>query len=302
VFEAFRETVLRVLRVPAAPHPPAGAPDSLRVFRAGRRYYYVRLGAWAMTQAATVAAIFFWIGMLDMLERNVPVEPRRSAVMASEARFSAPSSPPRPQRMAAVRGNRGSGNSRLPEHRPWWLMPLLRAIEVLGIMSFVAQLPLTFALVRLDYESRWYMVTDRSLRIRSGILRIQEITMSFANIQQVVVSQGPLQRLLGIADLRVESAGGGAGGEHARSQDHSGHQAVFHGVENAGEIRDFILDRLRQFRAAGLGDPDDTVALPDHLAAGPPPVLVASPTLAAAAALLSEVRALRESLEQRRSG
>jgi hypothetical protein len=301
VFNAFREAVLRFLRVPAAPHPPAGAPDSLRVFRAGRRFYYVRLGAWAVTQAATVAAILFWIGMLDFLEESVPVAPRRTASTNTAAAFSPPNAAPREQRPASARGNRRPGGARLPEHRPWWLMPLLRGIEVLGIMSFIAQLPLTFALVRLDYELRWYMVTDRSLRIRSGILRIQEITMSFANIQQVVVSQGPLQRLLGIADLRVESAGGGASAEHSRAHDHSGHQAVFQGVENAGEIRDFIVDRLRQFRAAGLGDPDDTRGLPSG-ATVRPPILAVVPSLAAAATLLREVRALRETLEQRPSG
>lgn len=254
-----------------------------------------------MTQAATVAAIFFWIGMLDFLEESVPAEPRREPATATSVNFSPPGSPPPEQRKSAAGGSRRPRGSRLPDYRPWWLMPLLRGIEVLGILSFIAQLPVTFALVRLDYELRWYMVTDRSLRIRTGIVRIQEITMSFANIQQVVVSQGPLQRLLGIADLRVESAGGGAGPDQSRAHGHAGHQAVFQGVENAGEIRDFIVDRLRQFRAAGLGDPDDARPMPTRFgSATTPPLLAATPSLAAAAALLSEVRALREILANRR--
>ena len=54
-------------------------------------------------------------------------------------------------------------------------------------------LPLTFALVRLDYELRWYIVTDRSLRIREGVTSLRESTMTFANIQHIAVRQGPLQ-------------------------------------------------------------------------------------------------------------
>ena len=67
--------------------------------------------------------------------------------------------------------------------------------------------------------------------------------MSFANLQQVMVSQGPVQRLLGIADLRVESAGGGGAlhDPHGLQQD-SMHTGVFHGVENAPEIRDLPVE------------------------------------------------------------
>ena len=63
--------------------------------------------------------------------------------------------------------------------------------------------------MRLDYEQRWYVVTDRSLRLRTGVWSVREMTMSFANLQQITVTQGPLQRLLGLADVRFQSAGGG---------------------------------------------------------------------------------------------
>ncbi len=115
---------------------------------------------------------------------------------------------------------------------------------------------MTFVALRLEYELHWYIVTDRSLRIRTGLLRLQESTMSFANLQQVEVQQGPLQRLLGIADLRVQSAGGSD--SRSREQGHDSlHTGVFHSVDNASEIRDLILDRLRKFRETGLGDSDD---------------------------------------------
>jgi membrane protein YdbS with pleckstrin-like domain len=158
-------------------------------------------------------------------------------------------------------------------------------IESLLLLGFLASLPVTYAVVRLDYELRWYLVTDRSLRIRQGITQLHEMTMSFANIQQVMVRQNPVQRLLGIADLQVQSAGGGGDSEEGGLSD-SLHTGVFHGVDNAVEIRDLILERLRAFREVGLGDPDD--------ATSPAP---GEHTLRdAARELLEEARTLRRTL------
>jgi len=123
--------------------------------------------------------------------------------------------------------------------------------------------------------------------------------MSFANLQQVEVQQGPLQRLLGLADVHVQSAGGGSNHDprHGQTED-SLHTGIFHSVDNATEIRDLILERLRHFRQAGLGDPDDHH---DHAVVGgvPPPREASAPdgdTLAAAHELLAEARALRSAL------
>lgn len=131
-----------------------------------------------------------------------------------------------------------------------------------------------FIRITLDYEMRWYIVTDRSLRIRSGIWSVSEMTMTFANVQEIQVRAGPLQKLFGLADVVVSSAGG--------SSPHPGasHAARFAGVDNGDAIRDLITERLRQYRDTGLGDPD---------AHKPAPLA----TEDAARALLAEVRALR---------
>lgn len=137
---------------------------------------------------------------------------------------------------------------------------VLFALEVLGLAGFVAQLPLSLLVTVLDFEMRWYIVTDRSLRIRTGIWDIREMTMTFANIQQITVEQGPLQRLLGVADVMVRTAGGGSGATHDGHQKGAAemmHLGYFHGVNNASEVRDLILERMRCLRDAGLGDPDD---------------------------------------------
>lgn len=120
--------------------------------------------------------------------------------------------------------------------------------------------------------------------------------MSFANVQQVVVSQGPLQRLLSIADVRVQSAGGGGGQREGHGETESLHTGVFHGVDNANQIRDLILDRLRQFRATGLGDPDESTPTVASLAEPPPLTTTTLDVTAAARELVTEARALRQSL------
>jgi len=84
--------------------------------------------------------------------------------------------------------------------------------------------------------------------------------MTFANIQHLAVHQGPLQRLLGLYDLKVRTAGGG-GSEldphQPRSNSSVTHIGHFHGVDNAPVIRDLILERMKHARDAGLGDTDD---------------------------------------------
>jgi uncharacterized membrane protein YdbT with pleckstrin-like domain len=135
--------------------------------------------------------------------------------------------------------------------------PWARAIFTGVLAVFALQTLVAWVALRLDYEKRWYLVTDRSLRIRQGVVGVSEMTITFANIQNLSISQGPLQRLFGISDLRVDTAGGAAatgGGEQPGLRFHT---AFFQGVDNAEQIRELVQQRLRRVRDAGLGDPDD---------------------------------------------
>jgi membrane protein YdbS with pleckstrin-like domain len=293
MFERIRNLVLPLLKVPHEPTPPAGAPGSIRVFRAGRNFYKLRLLSWGIGQAGALAGIIFSLVMLERLEAGIDAarHPGPQPAAAGAAPTPAPSTAAKSRdriRLERAQAKAEQFAARWPD----WVFPLLKVAELGGILLYLVQLPVTYALARLDYELRWYIVTDRSLRIRSGLTKMQETTMSFANVQQVVVNQGPLQRLLGIADVRVQSAGGGGGGgsegRHKEAGD-SLHAGVFHGVDNANEIRDLILERLRRFRETGLGDPDET--RPSPHATTPP--TGASPALAAAREVLAEARALR---------
>jgi uncharacterized membrane protein YdbT with pleckstrin-like domain len=166
----------------------------------------------------------------------------------------------------------------------------LRAIVfVISAFVYLVILLYTFfslAVLRLDYEKRWYVVTDRSLRVREGVVTVREMTVTFANIQNVSVMQGPIQRALGIADLMVETAGGGASQGNQKQLGPNLHIAWFRGIDNAEEVRQLIQQRLRALKDSGLGDHEEMRT--DHLAPAAPPFLDAL------RAVHAEARALRE--------
>lgn len=130
-----------------------------------------------------------------------------------------------------------------------WFLVLTVAIFLglccIGLIAILA--------MHLRYDTMWYVFSDRSMRLRRGIWVIRESTITFENIQNVKVMQGPLQRWFGIADVVVETAGGG--GSHA---EHGGglgmHSGVIEGVADATAIRDAIMNRVRSANTAGLGD------------------------------------------------
>ncbi len=295
MFEWFKAGVLRWMKVPHEPEPPLGGPGSVRVFRAGRNFYRLKVARWGLGQVGAMIGIGFSLFFLGGFEAAVEDSGR---AFASESASVATAPSPAPgeslpadpgstaeRRRERERGIRNAISS--------YVLPLILLLEIGGVAVFLVQMLLTFAIVRLEFEQHWYIVTDRSLRIRTGILRLQESTMSFANIQQVEIRQGPLQRLLGLADVCVRSAGGGDPGEGAQGhrREESLHMGVFAGVSNALEIRDLILDRLRRFREAGLGDPED-----QRTARASPAEGEATSMTDAVAEVLAETRALRRVL------
>jgi membrane protein YdbS with pleckstrin-like domain len=131
----------------------------------------------------------------------------------------------------------------------WWLA-LLLAIPAL-LLAIVPDI-FVFIGLHLRFDTTWYVMTDRSLRIRRGIWSIEEVTITFENVQNISLRQGPLQRHFGIANLMVETAGGSAPqGKHGQTMSHRG---VIEGIANAKELRDRIMLRLRESKTAGLGD------------------------------------------------
>ena len=275
-----RRLLLRLFRVDERPEPPPGSPESLRVFRASPGYFRYKLVGWGLGQTGAL------IGLIVSTLGFLPI-----AFWAPREGFE------------------------FLEFGPW--TDFTRALGPLLLVLFLVQLVGSFAVLRLGYEMRWYMVSDRALRIRHGIFSVREQTMTVVNIQNMAVKRGPLQRLFGIADLEIRTASGGGSDDDEDSLS----RGLLEGLDDAEKVRDLLLASLRRSRDAGLGDPDDAAAAPEPgpgpaaeappagegappAGEGAPPAgedappagTVGDPALAAARDLLAECRALRRAL------
>ena len=253
MIERAKKFMLRWMKVPPEPGVPAGSAETVKVFRASSNFLRLKLIRWFLSQLGTLIGLVVAFGFF---------------FWGGSVDFAGLDS-------ELIKGA---------------LMRLVGWAEIIGLGLFVLQLPVSLLFVLLDWEMRWYIVTDRSLRIREGVWKVNELTMTYANIQEVSIRQGPLERFFRIANLRVRTAGGGGGhaSQGGESEEKSGHIGYFRGVDNAAEIRDLILGHLKRLRDAGLGDPDQPV--------GSESSDIRPPVLDAAAKLLDEAQALRRAI------
>lgn len=141
-----------------------------------------------------------------------------------------------------------------------WIV-LLFTVPIIGIILtipiwVIMIVPdiIAYIAIHLRYDTTWYVLSDRSMRIRRGIWTIHETTITYDNIQNVSIRQGPVQRYFGISDVLVETAGGGASSGKAEGTSVVGHSGLLEGIGNAEEVRGLILTKWRSSRSTGLGD------------------------------------------------
>ena len=144
---------------------------------------------------------------------------------------------------------------------------------------FVASIPITYFLQRLNYEMRWYIDHRPQLAHSQRRCVASGDHDDLCQHQGIRVNANPIERLLGLANVEVRSAGGG---DTAHGEPSSGHVGKFAGVDNAEAIRDLLVERLRVYRDSGLGE--KTVEAHEPL------------SLSAAREALQETKALRNSL------
>ncbi|MBX3373368.1 MAG: PH domain-containing protein [Phycisphaeraceae bacterium] len=138
----------------------------------------------------------------------------------------------------------------------WWTWLIVVAavppVALLALVSWVA--------VHLRYRATWYVIGGSAVRLRRGIWIIRETTITLENVQNCSVRQGPLQRICGISDLVLETAGSAAPapGKNPLTLN----EARFEGLTDASALRDELMRAVRASRSAGLGD-DDAVDVVD---------------------------------------
>ncbi len=138
-----------------------------------------------------------------------------------------------------------------------WILIFLEhpgpALALLPVFLFVAIVPavLTYIGIHLRYDMTWYVMNNRAVRIRHGAWTVTESTITFENVQNVSVQSGPVQRMFGVQNVVIETAGGSAA---PAGQTGAASQGRLVGVAEAEQIRDFIMGRVRASKSAGLGD------------------------------------------------
>ena len=136
------------------------------------------------------------------------------------------------------------------QHRAGWILAALILLAIGGFFGF------GLVAARLDFELRHYLVGDKSLRVSHGAIVRREVTLSYANVQNLEVTQGPFETLFGIKTLTISTAGGTAAPGTVNL-----HEAKLEGLKNAEEVKQLILGMLKGQKDAGLGEPQHSTGL-----------------------------------------
>nr|WP_314445797.1 PH domain-containing protein [uncultured Sphingomonas sp.] len=116
------------------------------------------------------------------------------------------------------------------------------ALILLGALLVVAP-----TVMFLHWRRFSFRVTSDAIRIDSGILSRNQRTIPFDRVADVSIAQGPLQRLVGIARVTLETGGSAAGQE----------EGVLDGIAlHRGEA---LRDQVRTRRLASRGAPADAM-------------------------------------------
>lgn len=83
-------------------------------------------------------------------------------------------------------------------------------INTLGIfMGFMGYIVFCHLIAWLWIKNYSYQLDERMIKIESGIIRKQMISIPYSRIQDISIRRGPLARLLGLSKLEIQTAGGG---------------------------------------------------------------------------------------------
>ena len=259
--------VLEWLRLDERPEPPPGAGPDLRIFRASRLYLrYLFLG-WGLKQAGALLGIL--VSLAYFSGWDLPfgdLDPFRGWLDDAEFRLGP-----------------------LEVDLALWI----HRLEILALATFAVQAAVSAWWLWLRWRMHWYMVGDEMMRIREGLWQVREQTFTLSKIQNMTVHQNLLQKLFGIGDLEVHTAGGGGKTTDDEGEEGTLHVGWFRGMDDPWALRDALRAGLSRYAGAGLGDADDRLVdhpTPDIDAAEP----IATDATAGPAALVQAARELRD--------
>lgn len=93
------------------------------------------------------------------------------------------------------------------------IVAAMRFFPTAGFLLLAMPVPLGIALLRRHRHR--YALAASSVQVTRGVLVHRAWTVPYGNVQAITVRRGPIQRLLGVATVRIDTAGGsGINGPH----------------------------------------------------------------------------------------
>jgi len=164
---------------------------------------------------------------------------------------------------------------------PVLLLLLLANAVVFGLVFVVWLLIMVLILLWIPayYSSIGYTIEDDAIRGQAGVFWKRYVTVPFAKITNIDVTQGPLERAFSIGTIHIQTAGaGGAQGAHA--------ELTLVGIRQLEPVKETIRERIR---ACDRGKAE-------RKATEPPAEKTEQPVLEQ---ILLELQAIRKLLENR---
>jgi putative membrane protein len=158
---------------------------------------------------------------------------------------------------------------------------LMKYYVIVALLSLVA-FPVTLFVLWVKYRTLRYRFDDEGVWRAQGLLWRSEVNVTYRRIQDIHLTNGLLQRWMGLSTVSIQTAAGSASPE-----------VTIEGVLEAEALRDFLYTKMRGVRDAG------------HAARPTPAPAAASGATAAAGsddealALLVDIRDALRRLESR---
>jgi membrane protein YdbS with pleckstrin-like domain len=122
------------------------------------------------------------------------------------------------------------------EEAAWWILALCFA-------GFLVVMGLILVWIPAFYKTLEYVIDSDSVKMKKGVFWKKNVTVPFAKITNVDVTQGPLQRAFDIGTIHVQTAG--AGGQPGMKA-----ELVMMGVRELDGTKETIMNRVRGYEAA----------------------------------------------------
>lgn len=118
----------------------------------------------------------------------------------------------------------------------FYFLPESQIYLLQSIIGWAFLLLLTIFLKYIQFKKMGYIVREKDIIFRRGVLAINSTIVPYNRVQHVMINEGVIMRLYGLASLKIFTAGGSK----------SDLSIIGLKVENAMEIKDFITRDIKE--------------------------------------------------------